>query len=84
MSDKKRETGPRILPAKAEADTMDEFSQDAAPNKPPYGSGNSKPVTDVDQNTRNSDGVNQSNKNSGDARKDSGAGPALARHSKDA
>jgi len=37
-----------------------DFSQDAAKNDPPAGIGNSKPVDDVDEKTRHSDGVKPS------------------------
>jgi len=76
-----RETGARILPAKADADTMDEFSQEAAGNRPPAGFGNSEAVDDVDEKTRHSDGVDPAHPA---PQQVSGAGPAMARHSKDA
>ncbi|TWG53541.1 hypothetical protein [Aminobacter sp. J44] len=48
--------------AKAPEDTQyaghEDFSQDAAGNKPPEGFGNSEPADDVDAKTRHSDGVN--------------------------
>lgn len=58
-----------------------DFSQDAAANKPPKGIGNSEPLDDVDEQTRHSDGVNPSSHSTEQV---SGAGPALAGHSKDA
>lgn len=79
----KRETGARILPGKADADTMDEFSQDSAANNPPKTLGNSEPIEDVEGKTPHSDRVKSSNA-SGAVQKVTGAGPAVARHSKDA
>jgi hypothetical protein len=58
-----------------------DFSQDAAANEPPRGFGNSEPADDVDEETRHSDGVNPPTPSS---QQTSGAGPAIARHSKDA
>ena len=58
-----------------------EFSQDAAANKPPKGIGNSEPSSDVDAKTKHSDGVNPAHPS---PQQQSGAGPALARRSKDA
>ena len=57
-----------------------EFSQDAAANKPPKDIGNSEPTTDIGSKTRHSDGVNPAHPS---PQQKSGAGPALARHSKD-
>jgi hypothetical protein len=76
-----RETGARILPAKADADAMDEFSREAAGNRPPEGFGNSESVDDVNEKTRHSDGVDPAHPS---PQQESGAGPAMARHSKDA
>lgn len=58
-----------------------EFSQDAAANTPPNGIGNSEPADDTDEHTRHSEGVNPKHPSS---QQTSGAGPALAKHSKDA
>lgn len=58
-----------------------DFSQDAAANRPPDGIGNSEPVYDTDEHTRHSEGVNPKHPSS---QQTSGAGPALAKHSKDA
>jgi hypothetical protein len=82
-TENRRETGARILPvrADADADATDEFSQEAAENRPPDGIGNSEPVDDVDEKTRHSDGVDPAHPS---PQQVSGAGPALARHSKDA
>ncbi|CAG1015906.1 MAG: hypothetical protein F9K19_12935 [Rhizobiaceae bacterium] len=77
----KRETGARILPARADADSMDEFSREAAGNRPPEGFGNSESVDDVKDRTRHSDGVDPAHPS---PQQVSGAGPAMARHSKDA
>lgn len=57
-----------------------EFSQAAANNKPPRGLGNSESVEDVDEETRHSEGVNPKHPS---PQQTSGAGPALAKHSKD-
>ena len=57
-----------------------EFSQDAAANKPPKAIGNSESNSDVDAKTRHSDGVNPAHPS---PQQKSGAGPALAKHSKD-
>lgn len=63
-----------------------DFSQDAAANKPPRGTGNSEPVDDADEETRHSNGVNKAttDQKHSSGHRTSGAGPALARHSKDA
>jgi hypothetical protein len=62
-----------------------QFSQDAASNTPPDGIGNSEPVDDVDEKTRHSDGHNRKlSTPSPSTEKVSGAGPAIAEHSKDA
>ena len=62
-----------------------EFSQDAASNTPPAGIGNSEAVDDVDEKTRHSDGQNPKlSTPSPSTEKFSGAGPAIAEHSKDA
>lgn len=71
----------RKAPRDTEYAGLPEFSQDAAANKPPKGIGNSEPSSDVDAKTRHSDGVNPAHPSS---QQQSGAGPALARHSKDA
>ena len=81
MNDNRRETGARKL----EADNRPkETDQDAAlPDKPqPYGL--TEPVDDVDEKTRHSDGQNPpKTAPAGDSRS-TGAGPAIAEHSKDA
>jgi hypothetical protein len=82
MPSNRRETGPRTLPADSDLAATDQVSQDAAANKKPKGIGNSEPVDEVEADTRHSDGVNPSG--SDDGHKRSGAGAALARHSKDA
>jgi len=82
-----RETGSRKFPARADGDTSDEFSQSAAENKKPAnGMGLSESVDDVNDKTRHSDGVNppQHPTPSPATEKVSGAGPAIADHSKDA
>jgi hypothetical protein len=81
-----RETGARHLPAKAEGDANDDFSQDAATNRKPKGNfGLSEPTDDVNEKTRHSDGQNPSKQRTSSpaTEKVSGAGPALAEHSKD-
>ncbi|MBN9035505.1 MAG: hypothetical protein J0H53_05505 [Rhizobiales bacterium] len=56
-STNRRESGARKLaPAKA-PDPADDFSQDAAANKPPRsGMGNSRPLDETSEKTRQSDG----------------------------
>ena len=83
----KRETGATKFPAKTEADANEAFSQDAAENKPPEdGMGLTRAVDDVDDKTRQSDGQQRGGQAtpSPATQKTSGAGPALAEHSKDA
>jgi hypothetical protein len=89
MSDQKnnRETGTRHLPAKADADSNDDVSQDAAANrKPPGGMGNAEPINDHNEKTRHYDGQNPGKQRtpSPATEKVSGAGPAMSEHSKDA
>ena len=82
-----REGGARKHPAKTEADASDQVSQDAATNKKPVGGvGLSEPVEDVNERTRHYDGQNPSRKRSvrPAIEKVTGAGPAIAEHSKDA
>lgn len=83
----KRETGARKFPAKTDADASNDFSQDAATNKRPAGGmGLAEPVDDVNEKTGHSDGRNppKSPTASPATEKVSGAGPAIAEHSKDA
>lgn len=82
-----RETGARKFPARADGDTSDEFYQSAAENKQPAnGLGLSESVDDANDKTRHSDGVNPPRHPtpSPATEKVSGAGPAIAEHSKDA
>jgi len=82
-----RETGARKLPAKADADAHDDISQDAATNRPPKdGIGLTEPLDDVNEKTRHYDGQNPGKLStpSPATEKVSGAGPAIAEHSKDA
>jgi hypothetical protein len=74
------------LPAKIDADANDDFSQDAATNrKPKSGVGLTEPVDDANEKTRHYDGQNPGRHSPSPAtEKVSGAGPALAEHSKDA
>ena len=81
-----RETGARAFPAKADADASDQVSQEAAINKQPgKGMGLAEAQDDVNDKTRHSDGRNASPATpSPSTEKASGAGPAIAEHSKDA
>jgi hypothetical protein len=55
------ETGARKYPAKQRADASDEVSQDAAENKKPKdGIGLTRPLGEVNEKTRQSDGQNPS------------------------
>lgn len=81
MDDNNRESGGRILKPKVGHHPSDEFSQDAAANKPPAGIGNSEGVYEVNEKTRKSDGVNPAHPST---QQESGVGPAMKRHSKDA
>lgn len=56
------------------------FSQGAAANKPPEGIGNSEPAEEIEEHARHSEGVNPAHPS---PQQTSGAGPALAKHSKD-
>lgn len=88
MTDQKnnRETGARHLPAKTDADANEDFSQDAAENrKPKAGVGLTEPDGDVNEKTRHYDGQNPRRLATSPAIEQvSGAGPAMAQHSKDA
>jgi len=78
----RRETGATKYPA-TERGTGD-FSQDAATNKKPdSGIGLTRPVDEVNDKTHQSDGQNRRQTPSPSTEKVSGAGPALAEHSKD-
>jgi hypothetical protein len=82
-----RETGARTFPARTDADASDEVSQAAAENKKPAnGMGLTESLDDVNDKTRHSDGVNPPRHPtpSPATEKVSGAGPAIAEHSKDA
>jgi hypothetical protein len=53
----KRESGARKLEPATAPDPADDFSQDAATNRPPKsGMGNSQPVDETPEETRQSDG----------------------------
>jgi hypothetical protein len=82
----RRETGATKYPVKNDADLSDDFSQDAAGNdKPKGGMGLTKPAGEVDDKTHQSDGQNPRRATPSPAtEKTSGAGPAMAEHSKDA
>ena len=80
------ETGARKFPAKQDADASDDFSQEAAENKKPAdGMGLTRSTDEVNEKTRQSDGQNPKRPTpSPSTEKVSGAGPAVAEHSKDA
>jgi len=82
----KRETGARHLPAKTDADANEDFSQAAAENRKPKGGvGLTEPDGDANEKTRHYDGQNPGRPaNSPATEQVSGAGPAMAQHSKDA
>lgn len=83
--DNDRETGARHFPAKTDADASSQFSQEAAKNrKPERGEGLTEAVNETNEKTRHSDGQNPPTSPNADAQQISGAGPALAEHSKDA
>lgn len=76
----RRETGATKYPAMQSG--SGDFSQDAATNKKPKGGvGLTRPVDEVNDRTHQSDGQNPRKVPS--TEKVSGAGPALAEHSKD-
>lgn len=84
--DNRRETGGRNHPPQTGPDRSAEFSQDAAANKPPRGGmGNSERVDDTDEKNRHSDGQDPPKRSTPhpSTEKTSGAGPAVAEHSKD-
>jgi hypothetical protein len=85
-NENKRETGARKFPAKAGADSSDDFSQDATNKKPADGAGLTESVNEANEKTRHSEGQNPSKRPtpSSATEKVSGAGPAIAEHSKDA
>jgi|SwirhisoilCB1_FD_contig_41_3683598_length_861_multi_1_in_0_out_0_2 hypothetical protein len=81
MPENHRETGARKYPSRTGPDPSDNFSQDAAANEPPNGTGDSEPGEDAGEKAR------QNPKRatpSPATEKVSGAGPATAEHSKDA
>jgi hypothetical protein len=79
------ESGARKYPARTGPDPSDAFSQDAASNEPPRGTGNSAPEEDAGEKARRSEGQNAKQATPSPAtEKVSGAGPATAEHSKDA
>ena len=80
-TDNKRETGARKPSTPTDDGKSRETSQKAAGNKPPNGIGNSEPVSETDAKTRHSNGTT---KRHPATQEKNGAGPALARHSKDA
>lgn len=80
------ETVGRKLAERTGTDPSDEFSQDAAENKkPPLGTGLTESLDDTNEKTRHSEGQRPREKPtpSPDTQK-FGAGPAIAKHSKDA
>ena len=85
-SENRRETGA-AYPARNDADSSDDFSQDAAGNKKPAsGMGLTRPAGEVEDKTHQSDGQNPPGRAtpSPATEKTSGAGPAISEHSKDA
>lgn len=87
MPDKSdHEAGARKFPAKQDADASDDFPQDASGNKKPVGGmGLTSPTDEVNEKTHQSDGQNPKRPTpSPSTEKVSGAGPAIAEHSKDA
>ncbi|RUX23124.1 hypothetical protein EOA27_01425 [Mesorhizobium sp. M2A.F.Ca.ET.037.01.1.1] len=82
-----RETGARKYPANTDPDPSDEFSQDAASNERPHvDPGLSRKQGEVEDKTHQSEGRNPPRQPtpSPATEKSSGAGPAVAEHSKDA
>lgn len=81
-----RETGATKYPAKQRIDSSEQFSQEAAKNeKPEDGTGLTRPTDEVDDKTRQSDGqTGRQATPSPETQKTTGAGPAIAEHSKDA
>jgi hypothetical protein len=80
-----RETGARGPIVKQDTDANDTVSQDAAANRPPvHRPGNSPPPDETNEKTCQSGAKGPSTKSSLETRQHSGAGPALAEHSKDA
>ncbi|WP_245525073.1 hypothetical protein [Mesorhizobium sp. M8A.F.Ca.ET.165.01.1.1] len=81
------ETGARKYPARTGPDPSDDFSLDAAGNKPPAGGmGLTRPADQTNEETHQSEGQNPSGKAtpSPATEKTSGAGPAISERSKDA
>jgi hypothetical protein len=85
-SQNRRETGARKYPANTGPDPSDEFSQDAAGNDRPHvDPGLSRKQGEVEDKTHQSVGRNPRQPTPSPAtEKSSGAGPAVAEHSKDA
>lgn len=80
-NENERETGARKYPAQTGSDRSDEVSQKAAENKkPPLGTGLTEQQGDVNEKTRHADGQKPGHATEAVT----GAGPALAAHSKDA
>lgn len=60
MPENHRQTGARKYPANHDPDPRDDFSQDAAGNKPPRnGVGLTRPVNETDADTHQSEGMDQ-------------------------
>jgi hypothetical protein len=86
-SQNRRETGARKYPANTGPDASDQFSQDAASNEKPHiEPGLGRKQGEVEDKTRQSEGRNPPRQPtpSPATEKSSGAGPAVAEHSKDA
>lgn len=87
MTKTRYEHGATKYPAKTDADASDQFSQAAAGNKKPAGGmGLTRSKDKVEDKTRQSEGQNPKRQPTPSAapEKTSGAGPAIAEHSKDA
>lgn len=87
MARDRYETGARKYPARTGPDPNDDFSSDAAGNKPPAGGmGLTRPADQTNEETHQSEGQNPPRRvtPSPATEKTSGAGPAISEHSKDA
>ncbi|MEI9409756.1 hypothetical protein [Mesorhizobium salmacidum] len=79
------ETGARKYPARTGLDPSDDFSPDAASNKPPAGGmGLTRPADQTKEETHQSGGRPGKATPSPATEKTSGAGPTISEHSKDA
>ncbi|MEI9422789.1 hypothetical protein O7A70_16605 [Mesorhizobium sp. Cs1299R1N1] len=79
------ETGARKYPARTGSDPSDDFSPDAAGNKPPAGGmGLTRPADQTKEETHQSGGQPGKATPGPATEKTSGAGPTISEHSKDA